>query len=95
MQTPAAAELPPDRPLARVSVGLTALLGEVDVFEDELLGKLRAGLSSVLARGEARPAFHADVALAAVVGRCGLTPCLPRSGCPRSNALGSALVATR
>jgi len=65
MQTHAASAAEPsaDRPLARLSVGLTSLMGEVDVPEDELVDKLRAGLSRVLA-SEARPAFHADVALA-------------------------------
>jgi hypothetical protein len=59
----AAARRPRDRIIARLSVGLTSLLGEVDVPEDELVGKLRAGVSQNLAR-EARSAFHADVALA-------------------------------
>jgi hypothetical protein len=66
MQTPAAAGgRSPGRLLVRLSGGLAALLRRVDVFEDKLVGKLRAGLSGVLAR-EARPAVHADVALAAM-----------------------------
>jgi hypothetical protein len=61
----AAAGGSPDRRFVRLTVGLTRLLlGEVDVPENELVGKLRAGLSRVLAR-EARPEFHTDVALAA------------------------------
>ena len=69
MQTiDAAAGRSPDRLLARLSGGLAALLGEVDVSEDELVGRLRAGMHGVLAR-EARPAVvHADVALAAAMG---------------------------
>ena len=66
MQTiAAAAGRSPDRLLARLSGELAALLGEVDVSETDMVGKLRAGLSGVLAR-EARPAVHADVALAAM-----------------------------
>jgi len=65
MQNSTAADIvpSPDHLHARLSVGLTALLCEVDVPKDEVVGKLRARLSQVLAR-QARPAFHADVALA-------------------------------
>jgi hypothetical protein len=41
----------------RLSVALTSLLGQVDVPEDELVGKLRVQLSGMLAR-EAQPVVH-------------------------------------
>jgi hypothetical protein len=46
MQTPAAAGGHSiHRPLARLSIGLTSLLGEVHVPEDEVVDRLRAALS--------------------------------------------------